>query len=109
MTVHGVVKYPNVYVSKSTLLLPLQIVNLLTLSANNLLFSILDVDCGLPESLEHGQYTLVSNVTYYGSAVLYECDPNYELDGHVRRLCLENGTWSSGTPSCKGIAIVIST
>ena len=52
--------------------------------------------------MEHGKYTLASNATYYGAAVLYECDPNFELDGHGRRLCLENGTWSSETPQCKG-------
>jgi len=60
------------------------------------------VDCGEPDNLQHGKYTLASNATYYGAAVLYECDPNFELDGHGRRLCLENGTWSSETPQCKG-------
>jgi hypothetical protein len=62
----------------------------------------IDVDCREPENLEHGKYTLASNATYYGAAVLYECDSNYELDGHGRRLCLDNGTWSSETPQCKG-------
>lgn len=63
------------------------------------------MDCGTPEDLEHGHFTLASNVTYYGAAVLYECNSNYELDGHARRLCLDNGTWSSGTPSCKGACV----
>ncbi|PSN44564.1 hypothetical protein C0J52_12430 [Blattella germanica] len=63
----------------------------------------LNVDCKEPEGLAHGKYILASNVTYYGSAVLYECNANYELDGHGRRLCLENGTWSSDTPQCKEI------
>ncbi|KAJ8682121.1 hypothetical protein QAD02_017913 [Eretmocerus hayati] len=61
------------------------------------------VDCGEPNKTEHGRYTLASNVTYYGAVVLYECDPNYELDGFARRLCLENSTWSSDTPVCKEI------
>lgn len=63
----------------------------------------LDVDCGIPPEIPNGRFSLASNVTYYGSAVLYECDSHYELDGHARRLCLENGTWSSETPSCKGM------
>ncbi|XP_014203613.1 sushi, von Willebrand factor type A, EGF and pentraxin domain-containing protein 1 [Copidosoma floridanum] len=61
------------------------------------------VDCGKPEDTEHGKFTLTSNVTYYGSAVLYECDNNYELDGFARRLCLDNATWSNEVPSCKEI------
>lgn len=62
----------------------------------------LDVDCSKPEHIQHGRYTLTSNATYYGAAALYECDGNFELDGFARRLCLENGTWSSDTPICKG-------
>lgn len=50
---------------------------------------------------------LPSNVTYYGSAVLYECKPRYKLDGHDRRLCLENGTWNSDPPKCLGKTIKI--
>ncbi|XP_063235944.1 sushi, von Willebrand factor type A, EGF and pentraxin domain-containing protein 1 [Bacillus rossius redtenbacheri] len=61
------------------------------------------VDCGVPEELAHGRFTLASNATYYGVAVLYECDPHFQLDGHGRRLCLDNGTWSSDTPACREI------
>lgn len=61
-----------------------------------------DVDCTNPESIDHGHYTLASNATFYGAVVLYECEQNHELDGHARRLCLENGTWSSEPPKCKG-------
>lgn len=61
------------------------------------------VDCSKPEHIQHGRYTLTSNATYYGAAALYECDGNFELDGFARRLCLENGTWSSDTPVCKEI------
>lgn len=61
------------------------------------------VDCGMPENPAHGRFTLASNATYYGVVVLYECDKNYELIGHGRRLCLENGSWSSDTPQCREI------
>ncbi|KAG7211173.1 hypothetical protein KM043_010494 [Ampulex compressa] len=61
------------------------------------------VDCGKPEPIQHGRYTLTSNATYYGAAALYECDGNFELDGFARRLCLENATWSSETPTCREI------
>lgn len=61
------------------------------------------VDCGMPIPPAHGRFTLASNATYYGAAVLYECDENFELDGFARRLCLENGTWSSETPVCREI------
>lgn len=56
----------------------------------------------MPTPPAHGRFTLASNATYYGAAVLYECEDNYELDGFARRLCLENGTWSAETPMCKG-------
>ncbi|CAG9857786.1 unnamed protein product [Phyllotreta striolata] len=61
------------------------------------------VDCGTPEPIEHGNVMLPSNVTYYGVLALYACRENYELNGVSRRLCQENGTWSSDTPSCREI------
>ncbi|KAG8224127.1 hypothetical protein J437_LFUL001821, partial [Ladona fulva] len=61
------------------------------------------VDCGSPEHIENGNFTLASNATYYGAVALYECVENYQVDGHARRLCLENGTWSSDPPVCKGL------
>lgn len=67
----------------------------------------LDVECGTPESIKNGRYFLATNVTYYGAALHYECDENYQLEGHARRLCLENGTWSSETPMCKGNLIFL--
>ena len=61
-----------------------------------------DVDCGQPGGMDHGKVTLATNFTYYGAAALYECDKNWQLDGVSRRLCQENGTWSSEVPACKG-------
>lgn len=61
-----------------------------------------DVDCRNPEKIANGVVTLPSNATYYGALALYACDPNFELDGVSRRLCLENGTWSSDAPICRG-------
>lgn len=61
-----------------------------------------DVDCGSPEIAENGKVVLPSNATYYGALALYACQQNFELDGVSRRLCLENGTWSSDAPKCRG-------
>lgn len=52
--------------------------------------------------MENGKVVLPSNATYYGALALYACQPNFELDGVSRRLCLENGTWSSDAPRCRG-------
>lgn len=64
------------------------------------------MDCGTPESIPSGGFALASNATYYGTAVLYECEENYRLEGHARRLCLENGTWSGGLPTCRGEIVI---
>ncbi|KAL1116999.1 hypothetical protein AAG570_004327, partial [Ranatra chinensis] len=61
------------------------------------------VDCNMPTPPSHGRFILASNATYYGTAVLYECNENFQLDGFARRLCLDNGTWSAETPTCKEI------
>lgn len=58
------------------------------------------VDCQTPPPVTHGTVTLASNATYYGTLALYACDANFELDGVSRRLCLENGTWSSEAAIC---------
>ena len=61
-----------------------------------------DIDCGLPFPLTNGKWLLTTNTTYYGSTVEYECNTNYKLNGPGRRICLENGTWSSVPPICEG-------
>lgn len=67
----------------------------------------LDVDCGTPENISNGNVMLPSNATYYGGLALYTCNANFELDGVSRRLCQENGTWSSDAPKCKGNTLYI--
>ena len=64
------------------------------------LISLLDVECGIPANITNGKVTLATNVTYYGAAVLYECNANFKLDGVSRRLCTEDGTWSHEKPAC---------
>ncbi|XP_017487833.1 PREDICTED: CUB and sushi domain-containing protein 3-like [Rhagoletis zephyria] len=59
------------------------------------------IDCGLPFPLTNGKWLLTTNTTYYGSTVEYECNTNYKLNGPGRRICLENGTWSSVPPICE--------
>lgn len=60
----------------------------------------LDVECGAPENIIDGKMTLATNATYYGAAVLYECNANFKLNGVSRRLCTEHGNWSHETPKC---------
>ncbi|XP_054729921.1 sushi, von Willebrand factor type A, EGF and pentraxin domain-containing protein 1 [Anastrepha obliqua] len=61
------------------------------------------VECGVPANITNGKVTLATNVTYYGAAALYECNPNFKLDGVSRRLCAEDGTWSHEKPACREI------
>jgi len=61
---------------------------------------VLDVECGAPENITDGKMTLATNVTYYGAAVLYECNANFKLNGVSRRLCTEHGNWSHEAPKC---------
>lgn len=60
----------------------------------------LDVECGAPENITNGKANLATNATYYGAAVLYECNVNFKLNGVSRRLCTEHGNWSHETPEC---------
>ncbi|MCL4136014.1 UNVERIFIED_CONTAM: hypothetical protein GTU68_063100, partial [Idotea baltica] len=62
------------------------------------------VDCGLPETMEHGKMTLVNSTTYVGSMAVYECEDDYWLEGHSIRVCENNGHWQGDRPSCKLIS-----
>lgn len=64
-------------------------------------FFFLVVQCGLPTFVSNGRWLLTTNSTYYGSIVEYECSQNYRLNRPARRICLENGTWSSVPPICE--------
>lgn len=61
------------------------------------------MDCRTPQNITNGKMTLATNATYYGAAALYECLPNFKLDGVSRRLCNEDGSWSHDVPVCKEI------
>lgn len=41
----------------------------------------LDIECGYPASIKHGEYTLINNTVGYLSQVLYSCEEGYEMTG----------------------------
>ena len=41
-----------------------------------------------------------------GSVANYSCNTGYQLEGSVRRTCLNDGTWSEREPICIGIYIL---
>ncbi|KAG8130469.1 hypothetical protein E2320_017145, partial [Naja naja] len=58
------------------------------------------ISCGPPAHVEHA---LVRGTFHqYGDMVTYSCYSGYMLEGSLRSVCLENGTWA-GTPSCKAV------
>ncbi|XP_070794674.1 sushi, von Willebrand factor type A, EGF and pentraxin domain-containing protein 1 [Pituophis catenifer annectens] len=58
------------------------------------------ISCGPPAHVEHA---LVRGTFYqYGDMVTYSCYSGYMLEGSLRSVCLENGTWA-GTPACKAV------
>ncbi|CAG0889424.1 unnamed protein product [Darwinula stevensoni] len=61
------------------------------------------VDCGAPERIENGGFTLPQNATYYSATALYFCNENFRLVGKETRKCEGNGTWSDDLPSCSEI------
>ena len=71
------------------------------------MYILLDVDCGNPSRIQNGKVTLATNATYYGATALYECEEHWQLDGVSRRLCQDDGTWSSEAPVCKGTYICL--
>ncbi|KAK3858013.1 hypothetical protein Pcinc_035767 [Petrolisthes cinctipes] len=58
------------------------------------------VECGQPETLLHGEITLVNGTTHLGSVAMYECDPDFQLVGNTQRSCLDDGHWSDPSPQC---------
>ncbi|KAF7244662.1 Sushi, von Willebrand factor type A, EGF and pentraxin domain-containing protein 1 [Varanus komodoensis] len=56
------------------------------------------ISCGPPAHVEN---TLVRGTFYqYGDVVTYSCYSGYMLEGSLRSVCLENGTWTT-PPACK--------
>ena len=42
-----------------------------------------------------------------GSVTTYSCDPGYELDFDVPRICLDTGEWSGSEPTCRRKILLI--
>lgn len=62
-------------------------------------FFCLEISCGPPA---HTENALIRGSFYqYGDMVTYSCYSGYMLEGHLRSVCLENGTWTT-PPTCKG-------
>uniref|UniRef100_A0A8D2Q1E1 Sushi, von Willebrand factor type A, EGF and pentraxin domain containing 1 n=1 Tax=Varanus komodoensis TaxID=61221 RepID=A0A8D2Q1E1_VARKO len=58
------------------------------------------ISCGPPAHVEN---TLVRGTFYqYGDVVTYSCYSGYMLEGSLRSVCLENGTWTT-PPACKAV------
>ncbi|KAF6127563.1 sushi, von Willebrand factor type A, EGF and pentraxin domain containing 1 [Phyllostomus discolor] len=57
------------------------------------------VSCGEPESPRYG--FVVGSEYSFGSTVIYQCEPGYELEGDMERVCQENSQWSGGVATCK--------
>ncbi|XP_071965386.1 uncharacterized protein [Antedon mediterranea] len=61
----------------------------------------LAVDCGGLSNIINGEVSYVSGTTF-GMSATYTCTTvGYELIGNTTRMCLEDGSWSGSTPSCK--------
>lgn len=62
-------------------------------------FFCLEISCGPPAHVENA---LIRGSFYqYGDMVTYSCYSGYMLEGPLRSICLENGTWTT-PPTCKG-------
>uniref|UniRef100_T1JC55 Sushi, von Willebrand factor type A, EGF and pentraxin domain-containing protein 1 n=1 Tax=Strigamia maritima TaxID=126957 RepID=T1JC55_STRMM len=58
------------------------------------------VQCGLPNSIDHGQMLLADNRTTYSARALYTCAENYTLSGSSVRKCGKNSEWEGEEPKC---------
>ncbi len=59
------------------------------------------VDCGLPDPVDNGDFSLQNNgTTYYGSVVFYTCQLGWRLDGFEKRTCQAGGKWEPESPRC---------
>ncbi|XP_069622657.1 sushi, von Willebrand factor type A, EGF and pentraxin domain-containing protein 1 [Ranitomeya imitator] len=60
------------------------------------------VSCGVPSVPKHGS-VVGSNFTY-GVTVIYRCNEGYTLLGNEDSVCLADGSWSNGVPSCESVS-----
>ncbi|GAU99333.1 hypothetical protein RvY_10353-2 [Ramazzottius varieornatus] len=58
------------------------------------------IDCGMPELLPNGTFSLLSGGTTYNKTVLYGCESNFALVGDQQRVCTLAAVWSGNTPKC---------
>lgn len=66
------------------------------------------VTCPPPEGIERGFVSGADQKQYgYTETVAYGCHDNFVLEGNLRRVCQQDGKWSS-KPSCNGSAHVFS-
>ena len=59
------------------------------------------VDCGAPAAPANGRVDTKTNGTTFASVASYSCGADYQLEGQQRRVCQEDGTWSSRAPTCQ--------
>ncbi|MBZ3871168.1 Sushi, von Willebrand factor type A, EGF and pentraxin domain-containing protein 1 [Sciurus carolinensis] len=58
------------------------------------------ISCGPPAHIENA---IVRGAHYqYGDMITYSCYSGYMLEGSLRSVCLENGTWTS-PPTCRAV------
>jgi len=65
-------------------------------------------DCGLPDSVTNGQYSLgEQNRTTVNSTAVYNCDEGYQLMKEGEMLtCNLTGQWDKPTPACTGTNVL---
>ncbi|XP_073447245.1 sushi, von Willebrand factor type A, EGF and pentraxin domain-containing protein 1 isoform X2 [Aquarana catesbeiana] len=59
------------------------------------------VSCDQTPVPEHG--SIVGSNFTYGKKVIFRCNDGYILTGHGESMCLANGSWSHGAPTCESV------
>lgn len=64
------------------------------------------LSCPYPDNISNGQLVISKNSTslVFNDIVFYECNEGYILEGEELLTCLQNGQWSSSTPSCSKVS-----
>jgi len=65
------------------------------------------VDCGRNVTLPVNGNVTLGNETTYGSEACVYCSEGYRLNGPNVLKCNTDGTWSSPSPTCNAISIII--